>query len=187
MCKKFCKLFILMVFILITGCARKLDNSSLPATINLGDIYYTQVSMQYEKNRFPTTNYRRGVLLPINSQVQIQEVTDRSIKLDILPAQTPLRIDNVAKHTGDTIAQTLVKLLSKKKVDLSQFSALERQNILAGKVAKTMQKKAVIAAIGYPPITETPSLASNQWTYWSARFNRFVVYFENDRVIRIQD
>jgi hypothetical protein len=45
----------------------------------------------------------------------------------------------------------------------------------------------IIVAIGYPPITETPKLNVDRWTYWNSRFDRFIVRFENDRVARIQD
>lgn len=41
------------------------------------------------------------------------------------------------------------------------------------------------AAIVYPPITETASLESNDWTYWAHRFNRFIVHFKNDKVENI--
>lgn len=50
-----------------------------------------------------------------------------------------------------------------------------------------MSKDAVLVAIGYPPITRTPTLESDDWTYWSNRFNTFIVYFENGKVSRIKD
>lgn len=170
-----------------TGCAKKLNESTLPIGIKAGNIYYTQVSLQYEKGRHLTTNYRKGVLVPINTQVQLQEITSDDIMLEIFPAHTKLRIENVEKHTGDSTPQAFAKLFALNRVDLARFSASERENILAGRVAKGMQKKAVIAAIGYPPITETPSLDGNEWTYWSSRFNRFIVKFQNGSVAQIQD
>ena len=125
--------------------------------------------------------------MPVNTQVQLQGITGDDISLEILPAHTKLRIENVEKHTGDNTVQAFDKLFNKNKVDLSRYSKLEQENILAGRVAKGMQKKAVLAAIGYPPITETPSIQSNEWTYWSSRFNRFIVHFANDKVTEVQD
>jgi hypothetical protein len=93
----------------------------------------------------------------------------------------------VQKHTGDSTTQAFAKMFGKNQLDLSRFSKLEKENILAGKAAKDMSKKAVLAAIGYPPITETPNLSGDRWTYWNSRFDRFIVNFENDRVVRIQD
>lgn len=170
-----------------TGCPMRLDQSELPANVKVGDVYYSQVSLQYEKGRYLTTNYRRGILLPINSQVILQDITSEKIELEVLPTHVKFRIENVEKHTGDSTIQAFAKLFSKNKVDLSVFSEFDKKQIIAGQAANGMSKKAVIAAIGYPPITETPSLESNQWTYWSSRFNRFIIYFENGYVNRIKD
>lgn len=178
-----------MVFILyaMTGCGKRLSEATLPIGIKTGDIYYSQVTLQYEKGRHLTTNYRKGNLLRINTQVQLKEITDNDIQLEILPSHSKLRIENVEKHTGDDVRQAFNKLFGKNKVDLSRFTRSERDYIDLGRVGKGMRKKAVIAAIGYPPITETPSLDNNEWTYWSSRFNRFIVKFQNDKVAQIQD
>lgn len=178
---------IVFAVLAVAGCAKKLNEATLPIGIKTGNIYYTQMSLQYEKGRYLTTNYRKGTLLPINAQVQLQEISSKDIELEILPQHSKLRIENVEKHTGDNITQAFNKLLGKNKVDLSRFSAAERENILAGRVAKGMRKAAVLAAIGYPPSTETSSTAANEWTYWNSRFNRFIVKFQNDKVAQIQD
>lgn len=180
-------LIVIIALLVTTGCPRKRDETTLPNEISIGGVYFSQVSLQFEKGRHLTTNYRRGVLLPINTQVILQEITDDEILLEILSSHAKLRIENVQKYTGDDTTQAFSKLFAKNRVDLSQFSALEKEKINAGQVANDMRKKAVIAAIGYPPITETLTLESNQWTYWSSRFNRFIVHFENDRVTQIQD
>lgn len=80
-----------------------------------------------------------------------------------------------------------LKSFSKNKLNLSKFNALEKKNINKGTVEKGMRKSAVIVAIGYPPATRTASLESDAWTYWSNRFNTFIVHFENDKVSRIQN
>ncbi len=67
------------------------------------------------------------------------------------------------------------------------FSELRNFSIKNGTVAKGMRKKAVLVAIGYPPAIETMSLDSDQWTYWSSRFNKFIVYFRNGKVYKIVD
>jgi hypothetical protein len=181
----FCRSFILFALLALVGCAKRLDEAS--SGIRTGETYYAQVSFQYEKGRHLTTNYRRGILVPVNTPVRLEDITSDEIFVEILPSHAKLRVVNVEKHTGDSTTQAVAKLFGKNKLDLARFSKLEQENILAGKAAKSMSKKAVIAAIGHPPITETPNLGLNQWTYWSSRFNRFIVYFENDRVARIQD
>lgn len=179
--------FLAITLLTLTACAKRLNEATVPVHIKTNNIYYTQASLQYEKGRHLTTNYRKGVLLPINTQVQLDKITGGDIFVEILPDHRKLRIENVEKHTGDTTVQAFDKLFGKNRVNLSKFTESERENILAGRVAKGMQKKAVLAAIGYPPITETPTLQANDWTYWSSRFNRFIVHFDHDKVTRIQD
>lgn len=169
------------------ACGKKLNEATLPIGIKTGNTYYTQVTMQYEKGRYRTTNYRKGTLVPINTQVQLQEISGDEIILELLPARTKLRIENAEKHTGDDVTVAFNKLFAKNQLDLSRFSAEEREYIVSGRVGKGMRKNAVLAAIGYPPITETPSLAGNEWTYWSSRFNRFIVKFQGDTVEEVKD
>jgi hypothetical protein len=185
---RFIHLFVVLIAaIAIVGCGKKLNEATMPIGIKTGNIYYTQVSLQYEKGRHLTTNYRKGVLVPINTKVQLDKITGDDIFLEILPDHSKLRIENIEKHTGDSTVQAFSKLLNKNKLDLNRFSKTEREHILAGKVTKGMSKQAVLAAIGYPPITETPSLQMNEWTYWNSRFNRFIIGFNNDRISEIKD
>ncbi len=159
----------------------------LPTGIKLGETYYTQVTMMYEKGVYRTTNYRRGTLVEVNTPVKLLEISPKVIKVKVLPSNTELLIKNVVKHTGDDVYQAFAKFFAKQTVNLTHFTLLERGNIKRGTVEKGMSKNAVQVAIGYPPITRTPSLDSNQWTYWSSRFNTFIVHFENGKVSRIQD
>lgn len=178
-------LFAVALFAFETGYA--LNDATLPLDIKPGSVYYTQVTMQYEKGRFLTTNYRRGALIPVNTQVRLEEIDDDDIMMEILPDRTKLHVENVAKHTADTTVRAFMKLFNKNPVNLSRFSRVEQEGIQAGRVVKGMSKQAVITAIGYPPVTQTPTLQLNRWTYWSSRFNRFVVEFVKDRVAFIQD
>lgn len=96
-------------------------------------------------------------------------------------------VENVEKHSGASIEEVLGKMLSNTQVNLKSFTALERKNIAAGTVAPGMTKKAVVAALGFPPKHETPTSKMNSWRYWSSRFDTFVVNFENDKVKSVQN
>ena len=180
-------LIVAMVPMALLSCNKTLKTEQLPANIQIGASYYSQVTLQYEKGRHITTNYRRGVLLPINSKVRLLEINKKTILLQVEQSNHELLIKNALKHTGNDTIQAFNKLFGKNKVDLSGFSKMERENIKFGKVAKGMSKKAVIVAIGYPPQIQTPSLDVNQWTYWSSRWDRFIVHFDNGRVLKIQE
>jgi hypothetical protein len=134
----------------------------LPTGVKTGNTYSTQVFLQYEKGRHLTTSYRRGFLAPSNTQVQLQEITSNDILLEIIPAHTKLRIDNMEKHTGGGTSQAFSKLFARNKVDLSGFSELEREHIMTGKAAKTMQKKNGYCSNRLSSHTDMPTIASNQ-------------------------
>jgi hypothetical protein len=119
--------------------------------------------------------------------VTLLKITAKTIEVTLQNAAKPLVIKNVAKHTGDDIFNAFDKLFASTEVALKQFTALERKHIKSGTVTKGMRKKAVTVAIGYPPITETMSLDVDTWVYWSHRFNRFNVNFNNGKVSNIVD
>ncbi|MGR9071689.1 MAG: hypothetical protein ACU833_01345 [Gammaproteobacteria bacterium] len=177
--------FIGMLLLALASCGKKITPAELPPSIRLGGTYYTQFVIRHEKDTHLTTNYRRGASIPINTQVTLTEITGETIRVSLRVTGQELLIKNVEKYTRDDIVGTFNKLFGKEKVDLSRFTQLEKQQIKSGTVAKGMRKKAVLAAIGYPPRHATPSLDANEWTYWSSRFNRFIVYFENDKVSSI--
>lgn len=170
----------------ITSCS----SFELPEGIALDETFYTQVTMQYEqrfeKGIYTTANYRDGVLLPINSEIILRKMSGREIMIEVKSSGDNIKISNSRKHSRQNIAEVFEKLFSKTKINISGFSALEKENIKIGEVAVGMSKKAVIIAVGYPPEIETPSTKSNQWTYWESRSNKFIIFFENDKVVRIK-
>lgn len=151
-----------------------------------GDVFYTKFSLFYENNRHITTNYRRGILLPVNTEVTFQKATRDQIHI-LLHGTTKVVIENVGQYSGEDIVGVFERTFSKTKVDLSGFTDSERSAILQGGVAKGMSKKAVIVALGYPPKHKTPTLESDQWRYWNSRHGTFIVHFKDDKVIEIQD
>lgn len=180
-------LVLLIMAISLTACNKTLKPEELPAHIVVGEDYYTQFVIRYEKGVHLTTNFRRGASIPVNTRVKLLSIKSKTIEVQPETMVKPLLIKNAKKHTGDDIVQAFDKLFAKRKVNLRQFTSLERKYIRQGKAFKGMRKKAVLVAIGYPPITETPNLDMNVWTYWSGRFNRFRVHFRNDRVYKIVD
>lgn len=150
-----------------------------PAAVPPGGTYYTQFTLQYEKDVFRTTNYRRGFVLPINSEVTLESMDSEEIVVEVKASGRRLVVQNVPKHTGETTRQAFGKLFGASPVDLSRFTEGERQAIQAGRAAVGMSRDAVIAALGHPPAVGTPTLETNPWKYWDSRFTTFVVRFDD--------
>lgn len=175
-----------LVFLLL-GCEKDLKPNEQSLVVQPAQIYYTQFSFYQEKNNFRTTNYRKGELIPINTPVSLISIDSDEARLRLQTTGQPLTIENVPKFTKDSMAIAFSKIAGTSKVDLSVFTPAEQESILAGQVKQGMRKKAVLAAIGYPPHHATPSLDADVWVYWSNRFNRFNVNFKNDKVDSVVD
>ncbi len=78
--------------------------------------------------------------------------------------------------------------LPKPGKDKKQAAAAERTRKLIeeGTVEPGMTKDEVVMALGYPPAHRTPSLSASMWTYWANRWATFEVYFDGDKVSRVQ-
>ena len=159
---------------LLAGCASSPPAGAPPP----GGLWYTRSTLQYEQNRYRTTNYRRGFVLPINTQVTLLSMDEDEIVVRRADSGEELVVENVRKHTNDTTPQAFGKLFAAAPADLSRFSEAEQQAIRAGHAEVGMSRDAVLAALGYPPAVGTPSLDEPVWKYWDSRFTTFVVRFD---------
>ena len=180
-------LLLLLVTLPLISCNKALKPEELPANIAVGGTYYTQFVIRYEKGTYLTTNFRRGMSIPVNTPVKLLNISSKTIEVEVDNSSQKLLVKNAVKHTGDDVYQAFDKLFAKKKVNLSKFTQLERQHIQSGTVATGMSKAAVIVAIGYPPITETTNMDSNLWVYWSGRYNKFNVHFKDGKASSVED
>jgi len=180
-------LLLFLVMLSLVSCDKAIKPEELPAHITVGATYYTQFVIRYEKGIHLTTNFRRGASIPVNTPVKLLNITSKTIEVEVDNSSQKLLVKNVEKHTGDDVYRAFDKLFAKKKVNMSKFTSLERSHIDSGTVANGMSKDAVIIAIGYPPITETMNLDGNLWVYWSGRYNKFNVHFNNGKVSKIED
>jgi hypothetical protein len=180
-------LILLGLTVLLGACNKELKPNEMAAGMQHGQIYYTQFSLFQENNNFRTTNYRKGSLIPVNTALTLLSIDSDKAELKLIETGQPLTIENVPKFTKDDMQTAFKKVAGLSKVNLKLFTPDEQAGILAGQVKKGMSKKAVLTAIGYPPQHVTPSLDSNDWTYWSNLFNRFIVHFNNGKVNNIVD
>ncbi|MHC5209636.1 MAG: hypothetical protein ACYTG2_02835 [Planctomycetota bacterium] len=158
--------------------------SPVPPPVPLGTPLYTQFTLHHEKGVYRTTNYRRGVLLPVNSEVTLDDMSSRAIVVRLKGSGQRLKIENMPKHTFQSVEQAFHEVLGAEPVDLSGFFDTEREAIAAGRAEPGMSRESVSIALGPPPASGTPNRAVSEWVYWSNRWSRFAVQFDADgRVI----
>ena len=181
----FMAVLLTVLIITLTICAADTSKETAVGTPK-GQTLYTQFSLFYENNCHRTTNYRKGNLLPVNTEVKFVKADHLNIVVT-LPTGQNLKIENIQKYSGEGIDGIFTRTFATKPVDLSKYTEDEKTAVMSGEVKIGMSKSAVILALGYPPKHKTPSLQLNQWQYWWNRFNTFVVHFENEKVTQIED
>ncbi|MFG0316366.1 MAG: hypothetical protein ACF8XB_03775 [Planctomycetota bacterium JB042] len=144
-----------------------------------GKTFFTQHGLRHENNRWRTTNYQVGILVPVNTEVEVRSMDARRATLYVRPSGPELLVENVEKHTAKSMADAFADLCGERPVDLSGFTADERRFVAEGRVEPGMRKEAVLAAIGPPPAIGTPTLDSHEWKYWRTRFTTFLLRFED--------
>ena len=160
-------------------------DKSVASSTPKGQTLYTRFSLYYEDLRHRTTNYRKGILVPVNTEVQFVKAKGDNIVVK-LPSGQELTIENVEPFSGENLDGIFSRTFSPERTDLTQFTEEERKEIMAGQVKPGMRKSAVIVALGYPPKHKTPTLDSSEWRYWQNRFATFLVQFDGDAVTKVK-
>ena len=160
------------------SCALFFVTSSNSFAIETDKMYYTKHNFMYERGRHLTTNYWRGSLVPVNSQVELITLTPK--KLVLIYQGQEIEIRNVAKHTKTTTAVIADRLLSRSPVNPTGKFAKEAR---FGELRLGMTKNEVIMTRGYPPAHKTFSLETDKWVYWSSRFVQHTLVFRNGFLI----
>lgn len=154
-------------------------NLATAATPEVGQTYFTQHNFLFEKGRHITTNYGRGELVPVNSEVTVKSI--RRNKMVLTFQGQEITIDNVTKHTMKSLEEVGDLLLSSSRVNVGGNFA---NDIRLGVMRLGMTKAEVIMTRGYPPAHKTVSTESDLWVYWNSRFVQMSLAFENGKLAR---
>ena len=174
-----------------------------------GESRYTCCNIHYEKPEINDANYQKGTLIPFGTPVRILEVRKNAVKfqpqghppivLQLRYAKDTISMDQYLQRMFPrddprlklrTPAATAPAPRGKKGAKAapareSRADETTRKDIENGIVDVGMTKDQVIMALGYPPAHRTPSLDAPMWTYWANRWATFEVYFDGDRVSRV--
>ena len=151
--------------------------NSDPAPV-VGQQYYTRYSFVYEKGLYETTNYSRGELVPINTQVTVLSLGGETMVLQLATGGT-VKVQNREKVSQRDMAQIAHAMLSPHPVPIEKFDEATANSIKSGILKLGMTKEQVVMTRGYPPGHKTPSLDGDVWTYWSSRFVVDTLVFSN--------
>jgi len=164
-------MMVVLVGLTLAACQKALP----PETVNQykAKMLYTCCNIHYEKEDINDANYYVGNLLPLGTQAQVLDAGRNSISF-----MADAHKFNLA-HSYGTDQESFQQYLDKVLVTvdpntrLATYSAAVQSAIRESRVEQGMTREQVIMSIGYPATHRTPSLDSNEWTYW---YNRFVTY-----------
>lgn len=154
-----------------------------------GQKIYIAYNIWFEKpEKIWSINYKKGAIIPVGTQVRDVEIitTNRRHKAIIFTTVKEKKafcIFWIKKyHPGKTIQQFKKNLFTTKKFDelTSGMSKDEIAAIKKGEIVKGMNKNAVLVCYGPPPEHATFSQDHNVWTYWTSKFIRMKIYFDDD-------
>ncbi len=147
-----------------------------------GQDYYLRFTLRQEDNEYPSTNYGRGIVVPINTRVKLLSYSKKNILLQVLETGSELKVVNEEKYTGRSPAGFAKLMLSAVPTPLERLPDQVAAAIRIGEPRRGMTKEQVIMARGYPPVHETTSTESDRWVYWSSRFVKQTIVFVNGRL-----
>lgn len=150
----------------------------------VGETYHMRHCIMHEKGTHLATNYWRGGLLPINTQVTLVSLKKKTMKLRVVETGEEVEIENVPDFTKKDIPTIARNMLTRTPVPLDGFGAEIARKIKNGELASGMTREQVVMARGYPPSHKTSSLSQDTWTYWSSRFVVLTIVFEDGVLAR---
>jgi hypothetical protein len=171
-----------IVFVLIfAGCGAA---KKAPVPSNLEGPMYTQHNIWEDvKATVWSTNYPRGIMIPVNTEVEITGYNAKFVYFKIAGQDREIRIRNAQKFTLLNSEDLAARYFGITKVNLSNKRGKIKQAIKSGLITNGMTKEEVIIARGYPPSHRTPSLKENTWIYWQNRYVTKKVEFKNNKVV----
>ena len=198
-----CALVALGALVLASAC----KGPSVPHPLT-SQTRYLCCNMRYEKPEVSDANYLKGTLIPFGTRVQILEVGRKTVKFQpaghppitfvlkygdkVLPMDQCLDRLFLAEDPHAKLAHTRADAAPQKARKGERAANLERSSdrvvklIDQGVVDVGMTRDQVLMALGYPPAHRTPALDAPVWTYWQNRWATMQVYFDGDRVARVE-
>ena len=134
----------------------------------------------FERGKHATTNYWRGELVPLNTEVTLVSVRGKKMVLDMDGVK--VTFVNARKHTQRGTAKIASELLSPTKIPLERLPEELREDILSGVMRLGMTKEQVLMTRGYPPRHKTSSIKANIWVYWSNKFVKRSLVFRKGKL-----
>jgi len=171
-----------LLVLVVAGCRGPRVASPLAGTTR-----HLCCNLWYEKPKINDVGYEVGTRVPFGTRVQILEVFRSSVRFQP-DGHPPIELAYKVNPKGGLPFETYLERLfveQDPRAKLKRVPKKTLQGIEDGTVEPGMTRDQVLMAVGYPPAHMTPSLESSAWRYWRNRWTHYVVYFQGDKVERV--
>ena len=156
-----------------------------------GGTFYLQTNIWSEEGKdILSTNFHRGSVISIGTKVTIDKLKKRTIIFTVNQSGIQYNFVLAKRHSKLDIFELFGRYFGQTNpLENSLYSSLnssEQGYINLGLICPGMTKDSVIMSYGYPPTHITPSVTSDEWTYWESRARRMLVFFGDDKVTDVQ-
>jgi uncharacterized protein YdeI (BOF family) len=192
-------LYLFVIVLLFSGCIAKhrgltTDEKAVAERLT-GQTYYTQANIWhvYTESKISSNNFHRGEVLSLGAKVNIEKCGDAEIKFTDNSGKIYILV--LDRRNVIDLITLFNRYFSKENVmaeggSFYKLTEQEQENIKKGIIDYGMCKEAVLMAYGYPtPFKEfTPDIKNNQWQYYlENNLRRTTVYFQDDKIVKIED
>jgi hypothetical protein len=147
---------------------------------------YTLVNLHPDERhaRLYAVNYQQSGLIPLCTEVEMLELTRKRLAFRVVKTNKRYYYFN-HRAAAEPFDRHLARFFGS-DCDSSKvrgLSELDQDGIRKGTASAGMSKQGVIYALGYPPRHVTPDLDVPHWTYWTNRFDRMTVTFDEAGIV----
>jgi hypothetical protein len=147
----------------------------------VGEVRYLCCNMRLHDSSVSDINYTGGSqLMPLGTRVKIVDVGWHAVKLEVDGRKVSLDND-YSRAIGMPAFIERYLLKEDPAPALAGLPAETQAAIKAGKVLPGMTRQQVIQAIGYPIVTENPSLDAPVWKYWTSEEDEYDASFDAEQ------
>lgn len=152
---------------------------------------YTCCNLHYEDDWISDANWSSLPMIPAGTPIRTSSYARYSITVEIdhpwYTRKMRLGLDYGRKQRLADWARLII-VPENPKPRIATWPEHIRNAVRDGQVAIGMTKEQLIAAVGYPPAHQTPTLDAPQWKYWHTTHGTFnVIWSKTDHVEDVID
>ncbi|GAC17088.1 outer membrane protein assembly factor BamE domain-containing protein [Paraglaciecola arctica] len=130
-------------------------------------------------------NYQLPSMIPMCATVKIEDISKKEIEFVYEGMTYRYLWDKHTKNAGQSLEQNFKQYFGSNcnKAKVASLSPTDQNGIKSGQPKVGMTKEGILFTMGRPPIHATASLDGNTWMYWSNKWARKAIDFNEKGVV----